>query len=152
MAMTLSSSVFTNGNDIPSIYTCDGTDTSPPLAWTGIPENTRSLVLIVDDPDAPDPSAPKMVWVHWVVFNILPASTGIQAGEVPDGALEGLNDWKQMGYRGPCPPVGRHRYFFKLYALDCLLPEINRATKKQIENAMQGHILAQAELQGLYRH
>ena len=151
MTMILSSAAFSNGADIPTRHTCDGTDISPPLLFTGVPANTRSLALIVDDPDAPDPAAPRMVWVHWVLFNIAPTVTEIPAGKVPKGAREGLNDWKEQGYRGPCPPVGRHRYFFKLYALDCMLPDMDRPGKAQVEKAMQGHVLEQSELLGLYQ-
>lgn len=154
--MDLSSSAFTRFADIPSQYTCEGGDQSPPLAWSGVPADAKSLVLIVDDPDAPDPAAPIMTWVHWVLYNITPRSTGIGAGrseipELPAGALNGLNDWKQTGYRGPCPPIGRHRYFHKLYALDVALPVLQPATKATVEKAMQGHILAQCELVGYYQ-
>lgn len=152
LTLTLTSPAFSPGNDIPRQYTCDGTDTAPPLAWSGVPDNAVSLALIVDDPDAPDPAAPKMTWVHWVVFNLPPKISVMPAGELPSGAQQGLNDWQQIGYRGPCPPVGRHRYYFKLYALDNKLPDVKQATKTQIENAMQGHILAEAQLLGRYRH
>ena len=151
MTLTLSSPAFAHGADIPSQFTCDGSDTPPPLAWSGVPDQAASLALIVDDPDAPDPAAPKMTWVHWVLFNLPPGSAALRAGELPSGAQQGLNDWKQTGYRGPCPPVGRHRYYFKLYALDIELPAVKRATKAQIEAAMQGHILTEAQLLGRYR-
>lgn len=150
MTLVLSSPAFADGGDIPPEFTCDGVDKSPPLMWEGVPDNTQSLALIVDDPDAPDPAAPKMTWVHWVVYN-LPSSTTRLDTAVPADAKEGINDWKQVGYRGPCPPIGRHRYFFKLYALDADLPESHKATKAQIENAMKGHILAEAQLLGLYQ-
>lgn len=154
--MKLSSSAFSQFGDIPSLYTCEGTELSPPLAWSDIPAGTKSLALIVDDPDAPDPAAPKMTWVHWVLYNITPHSTGLDAGksgipELPAGALNGLNDWNQTGYRGPCPPIGRHRYFHKLYALDIVLPVLQPATKTALEKAMQGHIMAQCELVGYYK-
>lgn len=154
--MKLSSSAFSQFGDIPSLYTCEGTELSPPLAWSDIPAGTKSLALIVDDPDAPDPAAPKMTWVHWVLYNITPHSTGLDAGksgipELPAGALNGLNDWNQTGYRGPCPPIGRHRYFHKLYALDMVLPVLQPATKTALEKAMQGHIMAQCELVGYYK-
>ncbi len=154
--MKLSSSAFSQFGDIPSLYTCEGTELSPPLAWSDIPAGTKSLALIVDDPDAPDPAAPKMTWVHWVLYNITPHSTGLDAGksgipELPAGALNGLNDWNQTGYRGPCPPIGRHRYFHKLYALDMVLPVLQPATKTALEKAMQGHIIAQCELVGYYK-
>ena len=152
MTLTLSSPAFPHGGDIPPQFTCDGADTSPPLAWSGVPDKAASLALIVDDPDAPDPAAPRMTWVHWVIFNLPPEISAIHAGELPGGALQGLNDWKQSGYRGPCPPVGRHRYYFKLYALDIKLPDLQRTTKTQVESAMRGHILAEAQLLGRYHH
>lgn len=153
--LALTSSAFAAGGTIPSRYTCDGADESPPLAWANPPEGTRSWVLIVDDPDAPDPAAPKMVYVHWVVYNI-PAAVDHLAGNaarggMPAGALDGLNDWKRTGYGGPCPPIGRHRYFHKLYALDTVLPDLHRPTKSMVERAMQGHVLATAELVGTYQ-
>ncbi len=154
MAMTLSSPAFQQNGRIPSKHTCEGEDVSPPLAWEGVPDGAKSLVLIIDDPDAPDPKAPKMVWVHWVVYNIprdterLPENAG--KTRLPQGALLGLNDFKKAGYGGPCPPIGRHRYFHKLYALDITL-DLRGATKSQIERAMQGHVLANAELIGTYQ-
>ena len=152
MALILKSRVFENGAEIPARYTCKGDDVSPPLNWEGIPEDTRSLVLILDDPDAPDPAAPKMVWVHWVLYNI-PADINslaerITSATLPSGATEGINDWQRLGYGGPCPPIGRHRYFHKLYALDIVLEGLNEPTKADVETAMQGHIIAQAELIG----
>ena len=155
MPLRLTSSAFTNHGSIPAKYTCDGDDTSPPLAWTGVPAGAKSLALIVDDPDAPDPKAPKRVWVHWVFYN-LPASDGglaegASGGQVPAGAVEGTNDWPRVGYGGPCPPIGRHRYFFKLYALDTVLADLGKATKAQLEKAMHGHILELAELMGTYQ-
>ena len=126
MPFTLTSSAFGDGQPIPVQYTCDGDDRSPPLAWDGIPQGTQSLVLIVDDPDAPDPNAPKMTWVHWVLYNLPHSCTqldeSVQASDLPPGTKEGVNDWKRTGYGGPCPPIGRHRYFHKLYALDVELP------------------------------
>jgi len=155
MSMRIESSAFVHNGDMPGRLTCDGQDVSPPLSWSGVPEGAKSLVLIVDDPDAPDPKAPKMTWVHWVLYNIPPASSGlpegIAAGALPSGTAEGTNDWKRTGYGGPCPPVGRHRYFHKLYALDTVLPDLHKPTKAQLEKAMQGHVLARAELIGLYR-
>jgi Raf kinase inhibitor-like YbhB/YbcL family protein len=154
MSLTLTSSAFANQGSIPAKFTCDGDDVSPPLAWTGIPAGARSLVLIVDDPDAPDPKAPKRTWVHWVLYN-LPAKDGalpenVDGGQLPTGARPGTNDWQRLGYGGPCPPVGRHRYFFKLYALVVMLPDLSDATKAALERAMQGHILEKAELMGTY--
>jgi len=155
MVMLLISTVFFQGGMIPQRYTCDGQDVSPPLAWSGVPAGTKSLVLIVDDPDAPDPSAPKMTWVHWVLYNIPPATDGLPEGipsrALPPGTRQGLNDWQRTGYGGPCPPVGRHRYFHKLYALDTVLPDLGSPTKAALEKAMRGHIIGQAELMGLYQ-
>ena len=154
--MELNSIAFGANADIPTLYTCEGRDVSPPLAWTGVPAGTKSLALIVDDPDAPDPAAPKMTWVHWVLYNIPPDTRGLDAGksrpsDLPAGTHEGLNDWKRAGYGGPCPPIGRHRYVHKLYALDTVLPVLQPASKAALEKAMQGHILAQTELVGYYR-
>ncbi|MHB1142520.1 MAG: YbhB/YbcL family Raf kinase inhibitor-like protein [Sulfuricaulis sp.] len=154
MSLTLTSTAFRHRGEIPSRYTCDGDDISPPLAWSGVPSGVKSLVLIVDDPDAPDPKAPKMTWVHWLLYNIPPTATGlpeqVAAKNLPQGALEGINDWKRTGYGGPCPPIGRHRYFHKLYALDTLLPDMSRPTKGKLEGAMKGHVLSQAEIVGTY--
>ena len=155
MTLTLKSTAFADGQEIPREYTCDGADVSPPLVWSGVPEGTESLVLIVDDPDAPDPAAPKMTWVHWVLYNLPPSTTKLAAGvppaDLPSGTKEGLNDWKRTGYGGPCPPIGRHRYFHKLYALDVTLPEVEPPTKAALEEAMAGHVLASAELVGTYK-
>ena len=153
--MKLKSSNFNHNNDIPEAYTCDGADRSPELTWSDIPDGTRSLVLIVDDPDAPDPAAPKMIWVHWILYNIPATATGLSEGvevkDLPQGTLEGENDWKRTGYGGPCPPIGKHRYFFKLYALDEVLPNLNQPTKGQLEEAMDGHVIESVELIGLYQ-
>jgi hypothetical protein len=153
MAMEINSAAFADGGDIPTRYTCQGDDLSPPLAWSGIPPEARSLVLIVDDPDAPDPKAPKMTWVHWVLYNLPPDSGGLAeaVGDLLPGTGEGINDWGKTGYGGPCPPIGRHRYFHKLYALDTVLEGLNRPTKAELEKAMAGHILDRAELMGTYQ-
>lgn len=155
MSFTLSSTAFTNGGEIPSKCTCEGEDIAPSLKWTGISNSARSLVLIVDDPDAPDPKAPKMTWVHWVLYNIPPDATGLPVGatsrDLPAGAQEGINDWKTTGYKGPCPPIGRHRYFFKLYALDTVLEKMHNPTKAEVESAMRGHIIDRSELVGTYK-
>jgi len=155
MTLSISSQVFGNGGTIPKHYTCQGDDASPALHWHGVPEKTRSLVLIVDDPDAPDPRAPKMTWVHWVLYNIPPEAAGLPEGVasdgLPAGTGEGLNDWQRTGYGGPCPPIGKHRYFFKLYALDTVLGGLHQPTKAQIETAMQGHVIAEAQLMGTYQ-
>lgn len=153
--MSLTSKAFSAGAAIPKLYTCDGTNISPPLAWSGLPPQTKSLALIVDDPDAPDPAAPERTWVHWVLYNIPPTTSsltqGIHSAELPRGATQGRNDWARTGYGGPCPPIGRHRYFHTLYALDAPLPALGAATKAQVLHAMQGHIIGQAELIGLYQ-
>jgi Raf kinase inhibitor-like YbhB/YbcL family protein len=155
MSLTLTSTSFQNNGMIPLRHTCDGEDISPQLRWTGVPANAQSLVLIVDDPDAPDPKAPKMTWVHWVLYNLPPQASelaeGVSAKGLPAGTLQGLNDWHRTGYGGPCPPVGRHRYFHKLFALDATLPDLKNPTKAALEKAMHGHVLAQAELIGLYQ-
>ena len=155
MPLKLSSSAFSTGGNIPVEHTCEGADLSPPLSWSGIPAGTKSLALIVDDPDAPDPAAPRITWVHWLLYNLPPAAAGLPEGVVPAalpaGTREGINDWKRTGYGGPCPPIGRHRYFHKLYALDTLLPDLERPSKVRLEKAMQGHVLAQAELIGFYQ-
>jgi hypothetical protein len=142
--MNLTSTAFADGGEIPQVHTCEGRDVSPPLAWNDVPKNAASLALIVDDPDAPDPAAPKMTWVHWVLFDIAPTTQGVTKGaqRLPDGAHDGLNDWKRSSYGGPCPPIGRRRYYFKLYALDSALPRLNRPAKAQLEQAMQGHVVA----------
>jgi len=155
MSLVLTSAAFAALGAIPTLHTCEGRDVSPPLAWTGVPANARSLVLIVDDPDAPDPKAPKTTWVHWVLYNLPPTTTGLAEGlassALPAGTREGTNDWKRTGYGGPCPPIGRHRYFHKLYALDVLLADLGPATKADVEAAMKGHVLAQADLVGTYQ-
>jgi len=154
MTLTLTSPAFSHQGEIPARYTCEGEDLSPPLAWSEAPEGTKSLVLIVDDPDAPDPKAPQTTWVHWVLYDIPPSAGGLDeavAGEaLPPGTREGRNDWGRIGYGGPCPPIGRHRYFHKLYALALVLPDLGAATKAELEAAMEGHVLARAELVGTY--
>ncbi len=154
MALTLGSSVFTQGGEIPPRYTCEGENISPPLEWSGIPEAARSMVLIVDDPDAPDPKAPTVTWVHWVLINIPTTTTTLAEGasskNLPSGSEEGLNDWNNSCYEGACPPIGRHRYFHKLYALDATLTGMTRPTKAMAEAAMKGHVIAEATLMGTY--
>jgi len=155
MTLTLTSKAFGLNDSIPSLYTCEGKDISPPLAWSGAPGTTRSFALIVDDPDAPDPAAPKMTWVHWVLYNMTEDAAelpeAVASSALPEGTREGINDWDRTGYGGPCPPIGRHRYFFKLYALDTVLPELRRADKAALEKAMHGHILERAVLIGTYQ-
>lgn len=155
MSFTLSSPAFAPNASIPMLHTCDGRDVSPPLQWSGLPAGTKSLALVVDDPDAPDPAAPRVTWVHWVLYN-LPVGTdglpaGVDAAQLPAGTREGINDWKRTGYGGPCPPIGRHRYFHKLYALDTVLADLGQPDKGQLLKAIEGHVLAQAELVGTYQ-
>jgi Raf kinase inhibitor-like YbhB/YbcL family protein len=154
MSLTLTSTTFAHQGEIPSRCTCEGKDLAPALAWTGLPAGTKSLALIVDDPDAPDPAAPKRTYVHWVIYNIPPECAGLPEGVasagLPAGTREGLNDWKRTGYGGPCPPIGRHRYFHKLYALDAVLPDLGRPTKAALLDGINGHVLGQAELVGTY--
>jgi len=155
MALTITSPAFEAGAEIPSLHTCDGKDVSPELRFGGVPQGAKSLVLIVHDPDAPDPAAPRMDWVHWILYD-LPAGTrslpqGVQEGALPPGTRQGLNDWKRTGWGGPCPPIGRHRYFFRLHALNTVLPDLGPATRQQIEREMQGHLLGSAELMGTYQ-
>jgi Raf kinase inhibitor-like YbhB/YbcL family protein len=155
MPLVLTSPDFTQQGSIPQQYTCQGRDVSPPLSWSGAPEGTKSFVLILDDPDAPDPAAPKRTWVHWVLYNI-PATVSslpeaVTSAKLPPGTREGINDWSRTGYGGPCPPVGRHRYFFKLYALDTELPDLGAPRKAEVEKAMEGHVLAKTELIGTYQ-
>jgi len=151
--MQISSSSFSHQGAMQAKYTCEGSDTSPPLAWTAIPPTAKSLALIVDDPDAPDPKAPKMTWVHWVLYGLPTQVPGLVEGgskSLPPGTREGQNDWKRTGYGGPCPPIGRHRYFFKLYALDTVLPDLKKPSKAALLKAMEGHVVGSAELVGTY--
>ena len=154
MALTLTSSAYSSSGDIPARYTCEGADISPPLSWNSVPDGTRSLVLIIDDPDAPDPAAPKLVWVHWVLFNITPERTTLSedasSGNLPPGAKQGLNDWQNIGYGGPCPPIGRHRYYHRLYALDTRLSFSSPPTRDEVDAAMAGHVLSEGTLMGTY--
>ncbi len=150
MGFILSSTVFAEGDPIPQKYSCDGEDISPPMQWTDPPEGTMSFALIADDPDAPVGT-----WVHWVLYN-LPANINSLPEAFPsdadlaDGSKNGENSWRRLGYGGPCPPSGTHRYFFKLYALDLILDMTAGATKEQLLQAMEGHILAETELMGTY--
>jgi Raf kinase inhibitor-like YbhB/YbcL family protein len=153
--MQITSTAFANNGSIPAKFTCEGSDVSPALAWSGAPAGTKSFALIVDDPDAPDPAAPKMTWVHWVLYDIPPSASGlaeaVDPAALPKGAREGTNDWKRTGYGGPCPPIGRHRYFHKLYALDTVLSDLGKPTKAKLLEAMKGHILAETQLMGTYQ-
>ena len=153
--LALTSAAFTQQGSIPQQYTCQGRDVSPPLSWSGAPEGTVSFVLIMDDPDAPDPAAPKRTWVHWVLYSI-PATVSalpeaVVTAKLPPGTREGLNDWNRAGYGGPCPPVGRHRYVHKLYALDVDLGDLGSPRKADVEKAMEGHVLTKTELIGTYQ-
>ncbi|NLE85949.1 MAG: YbhB/YbcL family Raf kinase inhibitor-like protein [Myxococcales bacterium] len=155
MALQITSTSFGHEQPIPAKYTCQGEDLSPPLRWDGVPPEAKSLALIVLDPDAPDPAAPKMTFTHWVLYD-LPVDSrgldeGVQANALPPGTLQGVTDFQRVGYGGPCPPIGRHRYYFKLYALDTKLPDLAQPTRTQLEEAMRGHVLAQAELMGTYQ-
>jgi hypothetical protein len=155
MTFTLSSPAFEHEGKMPRHTTCEGDDASPPLRWSDLPEGTESLALIVDDPDAPDPEAPQMVFVHWVLWDIPPGAEGLpedaNSAGLPAGTRVGLNDWERGEYGGPCPPIGRHRYFHRLYALDTALGDLGKATKADLEKAMEGHILGRAELIGTYQ-
>jgi Raf kinase inhibitor-like YbhB/YbcL family protein len=149
--MEIKSSAFGSGEMIAAKYTCDGADFSPPLEWTGSPAGTKSFALICDDPDAP-----MGTWVHWVIYDIPPTATMLAGGitrekELPGGGTQGFNDFRKIGYGGPCPPGGTHRYFFKLYALDAMLGLKPGITKDQLLKAMKGHILAETQMMGTYR-
>jgi Raf kinase inhibitor-like YbhB/YbcL family protein len=151
----LTSSAFGPNGSIPAKYTCDGDELSPPLAWDSVPAGTSSFALLVDDPDAPDPAAPKRVWVHWILYNLAPNQRHLSegAGNAPPtaGGRAGLNDGGTAGYQGPCPPIGRHRYFFRLFALDIVLPDLGpKARRSALERAMDGHVLGTAVLVGTY--
>lgn len=153
MSLTLSSPSFAAYGAIDARYTCEGEDTSPVLVWSGVMAEAKSLALIMDDPDAPRAGG----WVHWVLYNLPPTSTGLPGAcksvNLPEGTLEGLNDWHKTGYGGPCPPKGRHRNYFTLYALDAVLPDLKQPNKGQLLRAMEGHVLSKAELMGTYaRH
>lgn len=150
MSFTIRSEAFEDGNPIPRRFSCDGKDVSPPLSWTTPPEGTRSVALIVDDPDAP-----AGMWVHWVLYEIPTDSRGLPEAvpareRLPDGTTNGTNSWGRLGYGGPCPPGGTHRYFFKLYALDASLGLEAGATRERLLAAMKGHILGEAQLMGTY--
>ena len=155
MKLNITSPSFIHKGEIPARYTCDGSNVSPPLEWSGVPAGTRSLALIVDDPDAPDPDAPRGIWVHWVLYDMSPdikgLPEGIRAEKLSQDKQQGLNDWKHIGYQGPCPPKGKHRYFFKLYALDVLLADMGHPAKAALERAMYGRVIEHAELIGLYQ-
>ncbi len=147
--LSLSSPAFGDGETIPTVYTCDGRDVSPPLQWRGVPREARTLALVVDDPDAPAGT-----WVHWVVYNIPPDTAGLPedtaSADLPAGAREGVNSWGRTGYGGPCPPSGEHRYMHKLYALDKVLSDLGNPSKAELEQALMGHLIERARLIGTY--
>jgi Raf kinase inhibitor-like YbhB/YbcL family protein len=155
VTIKITSTAFQAGGSIPSKYTCEDRDLSPPLAWSGAPDGTKSFALIVDDPDAPDPAKPQRMYVHWVVYNIPAATVALAENAskkgLPKGAVQGKNDWGKAEYGGPCPPIGRHRYFFKLYALDTELTGLSSPTKADLERAIHGHVLDSGELIGTYQ-
>jgi Raf kinase inhibitor-like YbhB/YbcL family protein len=155
MALTIRSEAFTDGGPIPRVHTCEGADRSPPLGFSGVPAGARSLALIVDDPDAPDPRAPRMVFVHWVLHDLPPDAAGLPEGareqDLPPGTRASRTDYRKAAWGGPCPPIGRHRYFFKLYALDTVLGPLADASKAGLLAAMQGHVLEEAQLVGTYQ-
>lgn len=155
MTMKLNSTAFAHNTPIPATYTCEGLDVSPPLEWTTPPNGTKSLVLVVEDPDAPDPAAPQRVWVHWLLYNLPPRAChlpqGVSDKGLPPGTLLGRNDWQRTAFGGPCPPIGCHRYFHKLFALDTRLSDLRQPSWAELHQAMKGHVIAEAELIGLYR-
>jgi len=155
LSMKITSSAFKHEAALPSHYTCDGSNVSPPLSWSDLPAGTKSLALVVTDPDAPDPKAPKTTWVHWVLYDLPADATGLREAipgkGLPQGTLEGTNDWGRTGYGGPCPPIGRHRYVHTLYALNAMLADLDRPTRARLLAAMEGHVLGTAELIGTYQ-
>lgn len=153
--LSITSAAIPARGEIPRRFTCDGAGASPPLSWSGVPPRARSLVLVVDDPDAPDPKAPRTTWTHWILYDI-PVSANhlpeaVTAAGLPAGTHQGLNGWKREGYGGPCPPIGRHRYFFHLYALDVTLGPLPHPDRATVLGALKGHVLASAELVGTYQ-
>src|ERR1700693_3888799 len=152
--LTLRSPAFAHGGEIPELHTCEGEDVSPALEFAGVPQGAKSLALVVHDPDAPDPAAPRMDWVHWVLYDLPPGCKGLAEGvagsALPAGTRQGLNDWKRTGYGGPCPPIGRHRYYLVLFALDAVLGDLGTPPRQKLERAFSGHLLAKAELMGTY--
>lgn len=153
--MEIDSNVFEFSGNIPVVYTCEGEDISPPLNFRNVPEQAKSLVLIMEDPDAPDPKAPQMTWDHWILYNMPSTLKGLaeksNSGNLPEGTLSGLNSWNKTGYGGPCPPIGRHRYYFKLYALNIKLPDLNNPNKQQLLAAMKDHVIDKAQWMGTYQ-
>jgi Raf kinase inhibitor-like YbhB/YbcL family protein len=154
-SLSITSSAFPARGEIPRRFTCDGAGASPPLSWSGVPRGVRSLALVVDDPDAPDPKAPRTTWTHWILYDIPASAThlpeAVTAAELPAGTRQGLNGWQREGYGGPCPPIGRHRYFFHLYALDQPLGALPHPDRASLLKALEGHVLASADLVGTYQ-
>ncbi|MCO4754119.1 MAG: YbhB/YbcL family Raf kinase inhibitor-like protein [Bacteriovoracaceae bacterium] len=150
--MKLYSPAFKDCEVMPVKYTCEGENISPPLRWKDLPKGTKTLALVVEDPDAPDPKAPKTTWDHWVVYNVPSDINELREdyGDLPVGSHQGINSWKKIGYGGPCPPIGKHRYIFKMYALDDYLEDLGKPSKLRLLKAIEGHVLAQAQLTGLY--
>lgn len=152
--MKLSSPAFSHGAPIPRTFTCQGSGISPPLEWSQVPENARSLVLIVDDPDSPDPAAPKTPYPHWLLYALPPRDAklpeNVSSNELPAGALQGLNGWNRIGWGGPCPRIGRHRYFFRLHALDIELQGLGAPDRQRLLDAIAGHVIETAEWMGTY--
>lgn len=155
MGLTIDSPAFEHEQSIPARFTCEGEDISPALRWGGVPDGAQTLALVVEDPDAPDPLAPQTIFTHWIVYNLPPSATGlvenVAAGALPRGARLGKNDFDRQRWGGPCPPVGEHRYYFKLYALDCPLPTATPLTRAALLDSLEGHVLAYAELIGRYQ-
>jgi Raf kinase inhibitor-like YbhB/YbcL family protein len=151
--LNVSSSAFKHQGAIPAKYTCEGDDRSPPLTVAGVPPNAKTLALVIEDPDAPDPAAPKRTWAHWVAYDLPPSTRDIQEGAGNGGKLgrSGKNDWDATGYRGPCPPIGKHRYFLKFFALDRELGDLHEPTRPELLKAMEGHVIATGELMGTYQ-
>jgi Raf kinase inhibitor-like YbhB/YbcL family protein len=154
VAFRFESPSFAHEGEIPRKHTCEGEDVSPELRWSDVPEGAKSLALIVDDPDAPDPKAPKMTWVHWVLYDLPATATGlpesVSDSALPEGTRQGKNDWGKTGYGGPCPPIGEHRYFFKLYALDGVLGDLSEPKKAELLKAMEGRVVGEVQLMGVY--
>lgn len=153
MVFKIFSNSFSHVGEMAKQYTCQGEDISPHLKWDHAPDGTKSFALIVDDPDAPDPEAPQMTWVHWVLYNI-PANCSELVEDIqklPEGTNIGINDWKKAAYGGPCPPIGRHRYYHKLYAVDIILPQIDNPTKEAVLGMIKDHILAETVIMGTYQ-
>ncbi|MGC3997790.1 MAG: YbhB/YbcL family Raf kinase inhibitor-like protein [Anaeromyxobacter sp.] len=155
MPMTLTSPAFADGGEIPTTFTCEGADRSPALVFAGVPPEARSLALLVDDPDAPDPKAPQRIYTHWVLYDMPPDAGGlpeaVKPAALPPGTRQGTNDWRRTGWGGPCPPIGRHRYYFTLFALDAPLGDRGPLGRKELLAAVEGHVVAQAQLLGTYQ-